>query len=203
MIIRTCAWLALGWLAAMAVEGGWFGTLAGMATQRENGKAELSLCVPARAAQDYPLPKNTVQAVQLAMVSGEPASPGLDALAADTWAEEMDRDTILSSRTHARDMLIGLQDEGFKAAQALLQSDDRMTRLLAVNVARETGGEEACEDLFARLSDTDEKVRFHAVVALHKICGVNFGFRHDAPLKERDEAAQRWRAYLERRGLLP
>ncbi len=79
-----------------------------------------------------------------------------------------------------------------------LQAEDPSARLEGVIEAGQSQDPQAVPYLIDRLTDSEQDVRFFAILALDRITGQTLGYRHYAPLAERLEAAQRWREWLEK-----
>ncbi len=157
-----------------------------MNTTADSLKADVVACAPTQTCMVNALPRNEID-------TGKKLEETFNA---EYWCRKITESGSLSSKLVARDELIDLGAEGYEAARLLMQQKDRVARIMAITVARETGGTLACKDLLALLSDNDGKVRFHACVALQKICGTNFGFSYNAPENERNAAIARWKNFL-------
>ncbi|HOF18239.1 MAG TPA: HEAT repeat domain-containing protein [Phycisphaerae bacterium] len=84
---------------------------------------------------------------------------------------------------------------------ARLQAEDPSVRIQAIHEAGETRNEKALPYLVDRLTDSEQDVRFYAILALERMTGQTLGYRYFDPAAERDEAAKRWRKWVrERRG---
>jgi len=209
MIMKTLVWAGLGLAMAMVVDSYSSTKITGRqaialkakdtVTSSSNHNtahelADVATCAPAVASvAASALPRNEID-THAALPAGIDASKAIPG--AGYWCDQITNTGSLSSKLMARDELIGMGVQGYEAVRPLLLKKDRVTRIMAITVARETGGKLACKDLLMMLSDPDSKVRFHACVALQKICGACLGFRHDAPENERERAIERWRAYL-------
>lgn len=74
-----------------------------------------------------------------------------------------------------------------------LNSTYAPTRARAVVASAEAGDATAIHKLVDLLADEDRGVRMYAIVALRRLCGVDFGYRYYAPEVERQAAVDRWR----------
>lgn len=80
-----------------------------------------------------------------------------------------------------------------------LQSDAPADRIGGIVQAARENRTDALPYLVDRLSDTEPEVRLFAAVALRRMTGESFGYRHYAAEAERDRAVVAWRDWLERR----
>ena len=80
-----------------------------------------------------------------------------------------------------------------------LISERPAERIAAVKHAAEIGDESVIAILVQRLEDTDEAVRFFAIIALEKMTGERFGYQYYDSEVERARAVTRWRRYLQER----
>ena len=81
-----------------------------------------------------------------------------------------------------------------------LQSERPDERIRAIKQAVQLRDESVLGILVDRLEDSDEAVRFYAILALEKLTGTRMGYEYHAPEPLRGRAVQRWRAYLARSG---
>ncbi|HAU38559.1 MAG TPA: hypothetical protein DCX07_12690 [Phycisphaerales bacterium] len=82
-----------------------------------------------------------------------------------------------------------------------LQAEDPAVRIQAIHEAGATRNEKALPYLVDRLTDSEQDVRFYAILALERMTGQTLGYRYFAPAEERAEAAKRWRKWVQdRRG---
>lgn len=74
-----------------------------------------------------------------------------------------------------------------------LNSTYAPTRARAVVASAEAGDATAVHKLVDLLEDEDRGVRMYAIIALRRLCGVDYGFEYYAPEVERQAAVDRWR----------
>jgi len=79
------------------------------------------------------------------------------------------------------------------------EDEDPRIRLAAIVRAGQTRDAAAARYLVDRLSDSETDVRLFAIVALRKITGRTFEYRHYEPRRRRAEAVARWRHWLKHR----
>lgn len=80
------------------------------------------------------------------------------------------------------------------------EDDDPAARLAAITRAGRTRDEQAIPYLVDRLTDSEPEVCFFAIVALRKITGRTFGYRHYQPRRLRAEAVLKWRQWVKEHG---
>ena len=78
-----------------------------------------------------------------------------------------------------------------------LQAEDPNVRLKAIHRAGQIKDEAAVPFLVDRLTDSQEVVRFFAILALERITGSTMDWNYYDPPVERAGAVDRWRAWLE------
>ena len=83
-----------------------------------------------------------------------------------------------------------------KSLYARLQDEDPAVRAAAARSAGEFRDAKAVPYLIDRLTDSERDVRLFSVLALRKITGLNKGYVHYAPARERAKAERRWRDWL-------
>lgn len=81
-----------------------------------------------------------------------------------------------------------------------LQAEDPDVRIAAIHDAARSGDDELLPLLVERLSDSHAEVRLFAFIALRQRTGKTLGYRYYDPRPQRQEAIERWRAYLRRNG---
>jgi hypothetical protein len=82
---------------------------------------------------------------------------------------------------------------------ARLQHEDPGVRIEAIQQAARRDHRPAVPFLVDRLSDSQSDVRFFAAIALRRMTGRDFGYAYYERPGQRQEAIQRWRAWLRRR----
>jgi hypothetical protein len=80
-----------------------------------------------------------------------------------------------------------------------LQNKDPSVRIDAIVEAARTRDQRALPLLVERLSDSEEDVRFFAGIALERVTGQNMGWKFYDPPAQREQAVERWRAWLAQR----
>ena len=76
------------------------------------------------------------------------------------------------------------------------QSEDPHCRVAAIRQAGETKDPQSLPYLVDRLTDSEQEVRFFAILALERVTGTTMGYEYYGPSGERAEAVQRWRQWL-------
>ena len=74
-----------------------------------------------------------------------------------------------------------------------------LERVRAAVTCAEAGDGEAVDLLIEMLDDSDRGVRMYSILALKRLCGVDYGYSYYASDAKRAEALERWRA-ARRRG---
>jgi hypothetical protein len=82
------------------------------------------------------------------------------------------------------------------ARRRQLAAGNPLDRAAAIVQVCEAGDVTAVHKLVDLLDDSDIAVRMYAIQALHRLCGVDFGYRYFAPPGTRQVAVQRWREAL-------
>jgi len=77
------------------------------------------------------------------------------------------------------------------------QSEDPSQRVRAVVEAGQTKDSAAVPFLVDRLTDSQQEVRFFAIIALERITGQTMGYNYYDPPDERAAAVARWRQWLQ------
>lgn len=78
-----------------------------------------------------------------------------------------------------------------------LQDENPAVRLQAVHEAGNAKDVKAVPYLVDRLTDSDADVRMFAILALERITGQTHGYKYFAAPRERKDAADRWRKWLD------
>jgi len=79
-----------------------------------------------------------------------------------------------------------------------LQHEDPSVRLAAIHRAGREKVPEAVPYLVDRLTDSEEEVRFFAIIALKRITGMDHGYRYSDSGARREQSVERWRQWLTR-----
>ncbi len=91
---------------------------------------------------------------------------------------------------------LGVGCANHAADRQRLRSTNPLERAEATVRLAEGGDAEAVHKLVDLLDDPDRAVRMYAILALRRLCGEDFGYRHyDGPAK-RAPAVERWREAL-------
>ncbi len=77
-----------------------------------------------------------------------------------------------------------------------LQSEDPSVRLEAIHTAGQGKDPKTLPYLVDRLSDSEQEIRFFAILALERITGQTMGYEYYGPVAQRNEAVRRWRDWL-------
>ena len=80
--------------------------------------------------------------------------------------------------------------------RAAMESSDPAARVRGIIRATERSDQRAVSLIVDRLEDEDEAVRLVAITSLKKLTGEDRGYRPFDSLYRRDQAVQRWRAWL-------
>ncbi|MBN1257256.1 MAG: TolC family protein [Planctomycetes bacterium] len=124
-----------------------------------------------------------------------PQAPAGVNLALMEVAKEMENKDFRKAK-EAQEKLLGSGEAGAAAALEMLNSDNSLTRILAIKVVRENGTSRMVASLLPALSDEDQRIRYHASMAIKDAFQQDFGYDCDARKEVREEAIERWRNYL-------
>jgi len=80
---------------------------------------------------------------------------------------------------------------------AAFQDEDPARRIEAVALAGRNRDQSAVPFLIDRLTDSQEEVRFFAIIALKRATGETMGWNYYDPPAKRAEAVRRWREWLQ------
>lgn len=92
--------------------------------------------------------------------------------------------------------LVGCHSSG--ATRDEITSPYPLDRVRAAVRCAEAGDAEAVDLLIELLADRDRGVRMFSILALERLCGVDYGYRYYGPEPERAAAIARWRAARQR-----
>jgi len=79
---------------------------------------------------------------------------------------------------------------------AEFQNEDPAKRVDAIVIVGRTRDRAALPFLVDRLTDSEQDVRFFAILSLKRITGTDMGWRYYDPPEQRAEAVARWRKWL-------